>query len=60
MAELSKVLATIDTNAPIEFSEEKSELGNIYTARALDMIRELEFRSLIARFSEGIQEKKRG
>ena len=58
MAELSKVLATIDTNAPIEFSEEKSELGNIYTARALDMIRELEFRSLIARFSEGIQGKK--
>ncbi len=52
MAELSKRLATIDTASPVSFDEEGSRLGNIYTEEALSMVRELEFKSLITRFSE--------
>ena len=52
MAQLSKKLATIDTEAPISFNEKDAELGNIYTDKALSILRELEFKSLIQRFSE--------
>ena len=52
MAELSKKLAAIVTDCPIELKEENAELGDIYTEEALSILRELEFKSLIAKFSE--------
>ncbi|MDD3338811.1 MAG: DNA polymerase I [Lachnospiraceae bacterium] len=62
MAVMSKELATIDTNAPVEFSWEKSQLGDLYTQEAFDMFRKLEFKNLLKRFehvdaSTNVEEK---
>ncbi|MDO4438457.1 MAG: DNA polymerase I [Eubacteriales bacterium] len=53
MAVLSKKLATIDINSPFELDFEASKIINLYTAEALSLCREYEFKSLIPRFSEG-------
>lgn len=52
LAELSKKLATIVTDCPVTFSEAEAELKDIYTEAALEILRELEFKSLIKRFLE--------
>lgn len=49
-AKLSKVLATIDTKAPVPCSVQEGRLGDIYTPEALDMIRKLEFKSFFSKF----------
>ena len=50
MASLSKTLATIDTDVPLEFSYEEARLGNLYTPEAYQLCRELEFKNLLGRF----------
>ena len=52
MAVLSKQLATIDTNVPLDFDFRKASVKLIYTAEALKLCREYEFRSLIRRFAD--------
>ena len=52
-AVLSKELATIDTNVPIEFDGEAARLGNPYTEAALELCRSFEFKSLVERFAKG-------
>ena len=57
MAQMSKALATICTDSPIEFSYEKAKLGNLYTKEAFLLCRQLEFKNLLNRFdSVAVQE----
>ena len=39
LAELSKKLATIDTDAPVELDREKAALSNFYTPKAYEMFK---------------------
>ncbi len=49
-AKLSKVLATIITDAPIEVNLEQTLLGNLFTKEAYLMCRRLEFKNMLKRF----------
>ncbi len=50
MAQMSKELAAICIDCPIEFSYEDMEIGNLYTQEAYDYMKRLEFKSFLARF----------
>ena len=50
LAVLSKELATIYTDCPVDAKISDCEFGDIYTKDALDMIKELEMKSMISRF----------
>lgn len=50
MAVLSKTLATINTDSPLEFSYEEARLLNPYTPEAYELCRKLEFKNLLGRF----------
>ena len=50
MAQLSKELATICTNSPVEFEQEKFQLGNIFTKEAYELCRKLDFRNFLMKF----------
>lgn len=56
-AVLSKTLATICTDSPIEYSWEDSRLGNLYTEEAYALFQELEFKNLLGRFEGSVEEK---
>lgn len=51
MAVMSKALATINIESPVELDLKQTKLENLYTQEALEMIKELEFKSMISRFS---------
>ncbi len=57
LAQLSKTLATICTDCGIPFSYEDAEIGNLYTQEAYQYMKRLEFKSILARFSEISQGK---
>ena len=58
MAQLSKTLATICTESPIEFMHEQARLGDLYTKEAFLLCRQLEFKNLLGRFEgEAVQEE---
>ena len=50
LAVLSKTLATINTQSPVEFSYEEARLGNLYTPKAYELCKRLEFKNLLGRF----------
>ncbi len=52
LAVLSKKLATIDTDAAIDFSWEEARLGNLYTPEAYEIFRRLDFKNLLSRFDQ--------
>lgn len=52
MAQMSKTLAAIDREAPVETEIEQCVMNDIYTQEALEMIKKLEFKSMISRFSD--------
>ena len=52
LAQLSKELATICVDCPVEFSAEDARLGNLYTSAAYEMFRRLDFKNLLIRFEE--------
>ncbi|MCR4891688.1 MAG: DNA polymerase I, partial [Lachnospiraceae bacterium] len=56
LAELSKTLATIETNADILLSEEDAVLTDLFTPEAYEIVKSLELKSLFKRF-EGLAEK---
>ncbi len=59
LADLSKRLATIDTNAEIDFSYEKAKLGVLFTPEAYDIFKRLAFKNMLSRFenqSAGVRE----
>ena len=58
LAVLSKKLATIDTESPVEFSWEAARMGNLYTPEAYDYFKRLEFKNLLSRFDQQKTEQK--
>ncbi len=50
LADLSKVLATIETNAQIEFDYEEARLGNLFTEEAYVLFKQLEFKNMLSKF----------
>ncbi len=52
LADLSKTLATIETNAEIEFSYEKAKLGNLFTPEAYTIFNKLSFKNFLHRFDQ--------
>ena len=50
LAELSKALATINTESPLEYVYEEARLGNLYTPEAYQLCKQLEFKNLLSRF----------
>lgn len=51
-AVLSKWLATIKTDVPVDISEEDIRIDNIYTKEAYDLFVRFNFKSLLKRFSD--------
>ncbi|MBR6644103.1 MAG: DNA polymerase I [Lachnospiraceae bacterium] len=51
LALLSKELATIKTDCELEFTYEDARLGNIFTKEAFQILKQLEMKSLLAKFS---------
>ena len=56
LADLSKVLATINIDADIEFSYDQAKLENLYTEEAYEKFKQLEFKNMLNRFD--VKEKK--
>lgn len=54
-AVMSKELATIKLDCPLEIDFEEAVLNNIYTEEAFSLLKKLEFKSLLKRF-DGIEE----
>jgi DNA polymerase-1 len=52
LAELSKALATIKIDCPIEYSLEDARIGNLYTEEAYEFFQELEFKNFLHRFEQ--------
>ncbi len=50
LAELSKKLAVIDVNAPVEYDLASAELKNLYTEEAYLLCKRLEFKNMLSRF----------
>lgn len=50
LAVMSKKLATIDTQAPVECDLEHAKIRNLYTEEAYEMFRRLDFKNLLGRF----------
>ncbi len=50
LAQLSRELAAICTDSPVEFSCEDARVGDFYTKEAYELCRKLDFRSFLNRF----------
>ena len=50
LAQLSKQLAVIDTDAPVEYDLKEAELKNLYTEEAYLLCKRLEFKNMLSRF----------
>lgn len=50
LAQLSKVLATINVNADFAYELEEAKLGDLYTEEAYVLFQKLQFRNLLSRF----------
>ncbi len=57
LAQMSKVLATIEVKAPFELNKESARIENMYSAEALELCRRLEFKNLLGRFHVEKEEK---
>ena len=56
LAKMSKELATICTDSPLDFQLEKARIGDLYTEEAFTLCKRLEFKNMLARFQcEGPQ-----
>ena len=51
LAELSKILATIEINADIKYTFDSAKLENPYTKEAYEWFQKLEFKNLLKRFN---------
>ena len=54
LADLSKDLATIRTDADVELDREKARIHDFYTEDAYKIFKKLEFKNLLSRFEKGI------
>ena len=58
LADLSKVLATINVEADIDYSFENARLGDLFTRDAYEMFKRLGFKNLLNKFETGVTETK--
>lgn len=56
MAQMSKTLATIVTDAPIPYSLEQAALGDLFTPEAYEWMKRLEFKQMLGRFQRHAEE----
>lgn len=54
LAYLSKRLATINVDSPLEFSFEDARVKDFYTQEAYVIFKKLEFKNLLSRFEKGV------
>ena len=54
LADLSKVLATINTDGDIDYRFENAKVGNFYTEEAYVLCKQLEFKNLLSRFEKEV------
>ncbi len=54
LADLSKVLATINVDSPITFEYEEARVHNFYTNEAYKLFKKLEFKNLLSKFETGV------
>ena len=54
LADLSKILATINTESPVTLDYQKAKLGDLYTEDAYILFKKLEFKNLLARFKDSV------
>ena len=54
LAYLSKTLATINVDSPLEFSMEEARIHDFYTEEAYVLLKKLGFKSLLSRFEKSI------
>ena len=54
LADLSKTLATINTDGDIDYRFEDAEVGNFYTEEAYILCKQLEFKNLLSRFEKDV------
>jgi len=54
LAVLSKKLATIDTDAPIDYVIENARIQNFYTEEAFHIVKRMEFKNILSRFSSDL------
>lgn len=57
MAVMSKTLATINTDCPVEFELLDSAIGEMFNKEAYDIMSRLEFKSLLAKFDTKVQDE---
>lgn len=55
LADLSKVLATINIDADIDYALESAKLENLYTQDAYTLFKQLEFKNMLSRFEKSEQ-----
>ena len=55
MGELSRTLARIVRDCPVEFSLEEARIGQLFTPQAYEIMKRLELKSLLKRFEAGSQ-----
>ncbi len=58
LAVLSKKLATINVESPVDFALEDARLQDIYTPEAYEWCKRLDFKNLLSRFEQPAQEHK--
>lgn len=54
LADLSKVLATINVDAEIAFDFEQAKTGDFYTEEAYVLCKQLEFKNILSRFTKDV------
>ncbi|MDD3415164.1 MAG: DNA polymerase I [Lachnospiraceae bacterium] len=54
LAELSKVLATINIDADISYQYEQGKIGNLYTKESYEYMKKLEFKNLLNRYERDV------
>lgn len=58
LADLSKVLATINVNGAFDFVYEEAKVGNFYTEEAYKQFKRLGFKNILARFEKNAVENR--
>ncbi len=53
IANLSRTLAEINTDSPVEFELSQGRLGELFTPEAYPLLKKLELKSLMSKFGEG-------
>ena len=58
LAYLSRTLAAINVDSPLDFSLEEARIGNLFTPQAYEIFRKLEFKNMLSRFEDPADTKK--